>query len=286
MADYWLNHNLGGNGGGGSPEGTAVKSTGESAGEVLMTNGEGGAVWTPDMTDTEIDLLFLEKGQIIKMTLDGTERQYRILKNVSGSVFEVLGMFDSSSTMIYNDGETDTFSDGTTGRKYAEQTLDTYLNTTWYNTLSATAKEAIVDKNIIQDMWYNANTGDPDYIGKYISGTQYTMSLKGGATLTVGQRHIYALSVQEVLDYLEVTPSMTASTTTLLGSLLNMLFWNSSSAMSVSDAIWLRSASASNSQYSYFISGYTGQFNYDKNQQHYARPAFQIDLSKISYTEV
>lgn len=226
------------------------------------------------------------KGDLITMNLDGTDRQYRVLKNTDGTVYEVLGMFDSSSTVAFNDGTTDTFADGTVGRKYADGTLDTYLNTTWYGTLSSTAKNAIVDKNVIQDMWYNSNEGNPDYIGKLLSDTTYTMSLKSSATLTVGQRHIYALSVQDVLDYLEVTPSMTAATTTLLGASFNMLLWNTSSAQSTSAAIWLRSAHAAGSQYACMASGYTGHFNYDSNKSHYARPAFQIDLSKIPYTKV
>ena len=60
--------------GGGSPEGSAIKSTGEAAGKVLMTDGADGAVWAPDMTDADIDVMFIEKGSILTMNLDGTDR--------------------------------------------------------------------------------------------------------------------------------------------------------------------------------------------------------------------
>ena len=286
MADYWLNHNLGGNGGGGSPEGTAVKSTGESAGEVLMTNGEGGAVWTPDMTDTEIELLFLEKGTVISMNLDGTDRNYRVIKKVSGSVVEVLTQFDpfGDTTTKYNETSTEeTFSDGSVGQKYAGSTVDTAINTTWYNTLSSTAKAAIVDKNIVQDMWYtNSSSGDPDY-----RTASKTTSKKATATLAVGNRHIYLLSVQDMIDYLEVTPEMTAENTTWTQDSFRTMFgYDSSSAYQY----WVSSARATSSTpnvtgiYIAMNACYPDYINVTSFCR--VRPAFQIDLSKISYTEV
>ena len=265
-------------GGGGSPEGSAIKSTGEAAGEVLMTDGAGGAVWTPDMTDTEIDLLFIEKGAILKMNLDGTERSYRVLKNVSGSVFEVLGMFAAANYVYYNQTSTTaTFADGSTGQKYAGGSLDNFF-TGWFNTLTSDAKAAIVDKNIVQDMWWGSNNGDPDYWGSYGGTSVYQVSLKAGATLAIGDRHVYALSIQDIIDYLEVTPQMTFQNTTLNDTNLKAFLGD------VNATCWLRSANANFSGKACLVQS-SQQLSYDDaTDDKKAYPAFQIDLSKIEFS--
>ena len=89
-----------------------------------------------------------KKGSIIKMNLDGTERQYRVL-NVNGNVCKVMGMWDDL-TSAYNSTSTTATFGSTTAQKYEGSTLDTYLNTTWYNTLSNTVKAAIVPENVVQ----------------------------------------------------------------------------------------------------------------------------------------
>lgn len=81
----------------------------------------------------------LDKGTLITINLDGTDRQYRILKNVGSGVHEVLSMEDLDKSTYFNNNNENTYSGGE---------LDTYLNTTWYNTLSDKAKTAIVPKNI------------------------------------------------------------------------------------------------------------------------------------------
>lgn len=83
------------------------------------------------------------KGDIITMNLDGTDRQYRVLKIVDGTTVEVLGMWDDINNCPFG-----------VNTRYSNSALDTRLNTTWYNALSATAKAAIVPKNIAQDYWY------------------------------------------------------------------------------------------------------------------------------------
>ena len=88
------------------------------------------------------------KGSLVKMNLDGTERQYRVL-SVNGNVCKVLGMWDDL-TSVYNSTSTTTTFGSTTAQKYEGSTLDTYLNTTWYNTLSTEAKNAIVPENVVQ----------------------------------------------------------------------------------------------------------------------------------------
>ena len=268
---------------GGSSKASEIDTESATAGQLLGTDGSGNTEWESPMTDEDVDMLFIEKGTILKMNLDGTERQYRVLKKVRGSVVEVLTQFDpfGDTNKRYNEtSTTDTFADGSIGQKYAGSNLDTSLNTTWYNTLSSTAKEAIVDKNIIQDMWYgNSASGDPDYY----CGT-YHVSLKGGATLAVGNRHVYCISVQDVIDYLEVTPQMTSSDTTWTEESIREMFGHSSST---SLYYWFSSASASAATGALTCKMNSAKVEHNNyNTGCRVRPAFCIDLSKITYTEV
>jgi len=235
------------------------------------------------MTEDEIAMMFIEKGSILTMNLDGTDRQYRVLKKVGGTVVEVLTQFDpfGSTAIKYNTTSTTAiFSDGSEGQKYENSDLDTAVNVTWYNTLTSTAKEAIVDKNIIQDMWYtNDASGNPDY-----RTVSRITSKKDGATLTVGSRHIYAPSIQDFIDYLEVTPEMTTSNTTWTADSLRAAFGYSESS---AYQYWFSSAHASAVISSIYIgmnTCYPDDANATANMR--VRPAFQIDLSKIQYTEV
>lgn len=93
----------------------------------------------------------------------------------------------------------------TNDNTYADNTLDNYLNVTWYNTLSTAMKNAIVDKTFTQDSWYENSSGSPVYTGRYGSkkpgSTNYTLSLANSAYRSAITRHVYALSIQDVLDY-------------------------------------------------------------------------------------
>ena len=88
------------------------------------------------------------KGDLITMNLDGTSRLYRVL-SVNGNVCKVLGMWDNF-TSKYNETSKTTNFNGITAQKYEGSALDMYLNTTWYNTLSSEAKNAIVPENVVQ----------------------------------------------------------------------------------------------------------------------------------------
>ena len=211
------------------------------------------------------------------MNLDGTERQYRILKNVSGSVFEVLGMSDLTTSKF-----------STSDQTYESGALDTYLNSTWYETLSSTAKTAIVDKTFRQDSWYRSTSttqGTPKYKG--VSSTvNYEISLGSTSFGNEITRHIYAIGIQDVVDYLEVTPEMTSSDTTLSYTNVLLLFWNATSVQS-GKFIWTRAADADNVNNAVGINGDNGSIvTNGASYSRVVRPAFQIDLSKISYTEV
>lgn len=216
------------------------------------------------------------KGALITLNIDGTNRTYRVLK-INDTVAEVMAMFEVNTSIMFNSSGSNTYAGGT---------LDNYLNSTWYGTLTATAKSAIVDKSFRQDSWYFGSSGNPDYSGYYGTSnpgtSSYTVSLGSktyGSSIT---RHVYALSAQDVIDYVTDT-SITD------GKLQNYniwkMFYNKTSQPSPYYYHWLRSAGADYSSSAFTVRGnygYLGGFNVARSIA--CRPAFQIDLSKIAFT--
>ena len=218
------------------------------------------------------------KGDII--TMDG--KDYRVLK-IDKTVAEVLAMYDTSTLKF------DTNS--SVNNTYEGKNIDTYCNNTYYNALSTSMKSAIVDKTFTQDSWKYDSSSVPTqehYTGKYSShgsGTYYLILVNAakGASIT---RHCYCLSVQDVLDYLDVTTSMAASDTTLTDMNVWMMFWNVNK-LDENKHIYLRSASTSNYFFVFNANGFFGRIDESgaaaANDVH---PAFQIDLSKVEFTKV
>lgn len=215
------------------------------------------------------------KGDII--TLDS--KQYRVLK-IEGTIAEVLCMYDANSSIK--------FDSASSGRNntYAGKNIDTYCNSTFYNGLSAAMKSAIVDKTFTQDSWARAQSvpTESHYIGTSGPITYYLTLVNAayGSSIT---RHCYCLSVQDVLDYLEATTSMGTSDTTLTDTNVWTMFWNQSTSSS-STYPWLRSANASQSNFAFGVSGNYGNLGLSGVEgANAARPAFQIDLSKIAWSK-
>ena len=217
------------------------------------------------------------KGDLITMNLDGTDRLYRVLKIVDGTTVEVLGMWNLGVTRQFH----------SSSNNYARSLLRTYLNTTWYGTLSDTAKAAIVPKTIVQDSWDFGTTGSPQYSGTYgtsVPGSNsYTISLVNANFATVGTDYVYALSVQEVLDYLSDSSVLVDTSAMLRNQNLWAMFWNQAS--SASEYLWLRSARSGNATFAIHVRGDNGDlFSSKVNISRAFHPAFQIDLSKIDFT--
>lgn len=217
------------------------------------------------------------KGDLITMNLDGTDRLYRVLKIVDGTTAEVLGMWNLGVTRQFH----------SSSNNYARSLLRTYLNTTWYGTLSDTAKAAIVPKTIVQDSWDFGTTGSPQYsgtCGTSVPGSNsYTISLVNANFATVGTDYVYALSVQEVLDYLSDSSVLVDTSAMLRNQNLWAMFWNQAS--SASEYLWLRSARSGGATLAVHVRGDNGGlFSSKVNISRAFHPAFQIDLSKIDFT--
>ena len=222
----------------------------------------------------------IPKGSLVKMNLDGTERQYRVL-SVNGNVCKVLGMWDDF-TSKYNKKSTTTNFNGTTAQKYEGSTLDTYLNTTWYNTLSTEAKNAIVPENVVQycyKYYDKPNTPNtPTYTYQYQynwSNSDYENADNVG-NVTVGERNVFALDLKDIFDYFEKV--------CITSDELMTMFWNSTPRSKI---LWLRSSFAGNSGSAWIVAGGAGNLTEDNVvYSEVVRPALNLDMSKIQYTLV
>ena len=229
------------------------------------------------------------KGSLVKMNLDGTERQYRVIK-CNGNVAQVMAMYDDL-TSIYNSTSITTTMGNLSVQKYEGSTLDTYLNTTWYNTLTDTAKAAIVPENVVCDAWYGNNTGDPDYTGTYgssVPGTNnYTISKYAGGTLNIGNRNVFALGVQDVIDYLNDSNVQVDTTAILRNVNIWKMFWNDEVSHS-GKYLWLRSSTAADSDRAWYVDGDIGYLDLGNfvNFSFVVRPALNLNLNQIEFTIV
>lgn len=224
---------------------------------------------------------FAAKGDII--TIEG--KQYRVL-NTNGAVAEVLAMYDASTSQVFNaTSKTVAFSGGITGQQYQGSDLDTYLNTTFFATLSATMQAAIVPKAITQDMWgygSSAPSSGTYYHQTFDSNNRYYYDNASGVSYgiaEVGSRNVYALSIHEVIDYLGVSANGDFANTDIW-----QMFWNDNSRQS--GYLWLRSTFVSDSSFVFAVEGVTGIFNINVcREKCRVRPAFKIDLSKIAWSK-
>lgn len=212
------------------------------------------------------------KGDLITLNLDGSNRQYRVLKIVDGTTVEVLTMWNVGTSVVFNSDNIGT---------YSGSTLDTYLNTTWYNTLSSEAKNAITPKNINQYQYgYGSSTYNESTHPSYADYSAKTLKAN------VGERNVYVLDIEDIEMYFggtggsvdNKTPS-TFSTADLL-----LMYWNRRS--SISEMPWLRSAFANDAAYAWSVSGINGGHIVlvSPKTAYPVHAAFQIDLSKIPFT--
>lgn len=222
------------------------------------------------------------KGSIVKMNLDGTERQYRVL-SVNENVCKVMGMWDDFTSKYNETTSTTTKFGSTIAQKYGGSTLDTYLNTTWYNTLSSEVKNAIVPENVVQYCYkyYNEpNTPNtPTYTYQYQnnwSGSDYNNADNIG-NVTVGERNIFALDLKDIFDYV--------GKVCITSDELMTMFWNSTTK--ISKYLWLRSSLADLSNSAWRVIGDFGRLDYTAvTNSRVVRPALNLDMSKIQYTLV
>lgn len=218
------------------------------------------------------------------MDLDGNgNKTYRML-SINGTIVKVLGMSDISTSQAYNTtSKTGTFINGTTGQLYAGSDLDTYLNTTWYNTLTAVAKAAIVPESRTQYIYQYYDIPNTPNTPTYTYQYQYSWSgsYYGNANLTdsisIGDRNVFALDLKDIFDYF--------GKVCITSNELMELWTNQTSAV-IGKYWWLSSAYVDASDFAWYVDGDNGELEYiDVTNACAVRPAFNIDLSKIPFTK-
>lgn len=234
--------------------------------------------WTPPKPPPQPGKMPV-KGDLISLD----EKQYRVLK-INDTIAEVVAMYNSTDSQAFGSNNT-----------YKGNALDTYCNETFYGTLSAAMKTAIVEKTFTQDEWtQTSDAGILIYNGTYVGFTSqstvnYILGLSNAAYDTAISRKCYALSIQDVIDYLEVTTAMTSANTTLTNTNIWQMFWKQSTSPGSGTAynILFRSAYKNLSTQVFRAFGRDGAI-LDGSATNAAsvRPAFQIDLSKIDFKEV
>lgn len=238
------------------------------------------------------------KGDLISMDLDGNgDKQYRVL-NINGNNAECLAMYTANADQSFNKTSKTTAMGSLTVQQYSGSDLDTYLNTTWYNTLSNVAKTAIVSKFITQDAWLTAPNSDTTSYSPIYTGTKgesvpgettYSIGKYTNAELAVGNRNVYALGVQDIIDYLSDESFRVDKTAILRNVNIWKMFYNieTQPVAGYRTFPWLRSADARNNSNALFLQDVNGGIqSLGRSNPKGAIPAFTIDLSKIPFTRV
>ena len=222
------------------------------------------------------------KGDLINLDLDGQGvKQYRVL-SMNGKVAKVMAMYDTL-TNVYNSTSTTTTFGSATAQKYANSKLDTYLNTTWYNTLKDNVKAAIVPENVVQYCYQYYNKPNTPNTPTYTYQYQYNWSdsdyenANDVGNVTVGNRNVFALDLKDIFDYFDKV--------CITSNELMTLFWNSTAK--VSKYLWLRSSDADRSYYAWRVRGDGGLLvRNDVDYSDVVRPALNLNLNKIEFSIV
>ena len=222
----------------------------------LVSDGDSGSTGnTLDISNIDIAGVkgdFSSKGNLV--TINGT--QYRVL-TINGTQVKVMSMASVGDSAFNSSNVTTSFG-SYTGQKYENSKLDQSM-TNYYNSLPEAIKTAIVPQTIKQSMYSHDNP------------TRLTHKI---AEIEVGQRYIYALDVDDVIEYLGNDYSS--------GSpyVVNKMFFDTTSL--VSRYVWLRSASPDHSYSAFFVygnSGFLGGDYYSNLSE--VRPTFVLDLSLL-----
>lgn len=163
----------------------------------------------------------------------------------------------------------------TTDHTYGGNTLDNYLNITFYNSLPDAMKQAIVDSNITQYSYFGYGGFTPDHVSQADYSTK--LVLESGLT-----RKVYALDEEDIEKYFGGTDTVAG---TFSEADLWELFWNSRSEPEGANEVWFRSADRDRPYLALVLHGHHGEITSEwATGTLAARPAFKIDLSKIKWT--
>lgn len=213
-------------------------------------------------------------GDLITMNLDGSDKQYRVIQQ-NGTVAKVITMHDVNAGMEFTNTE---------ANDYFSSYVQGFLENYYYTNLSDTAKTALIYNSIKQEKWSYDDSGNPSYVGfgglSASDGYEYYYSRR--ETSSYGSQHVFAPSIQDIIDYFSIVLQTDNPRITNLN--LWVMLWNQYSNPG-NVGFWLRDGVFDYPTQAFCISGLYGQISYDSITKTYpVRACFQIDLSKIDFT--
>lgn len=201
---------------------------------------------------------FPSKGDLIE--IEG--KQYRVL-NMDGSVATLFTMYDPITWQDYGVSNDYVYS-------VVARILLNYFNPYLSNAMQA----AIIESKIAQyEYTYNTSSYNATTHASYANYSTRTEK----QPITVDT---YVLGVEDIEEYFGGRFST---------SDIKMLFWNTTNVPTDKSSIWLNSAEKDTTNYVWYVNGrygYIGQTQTREGNLAWIRPAFKINLSKISYTIV
>lgn len=223
------------------------------------------------------------KGDIINIDIlgDGTPIKFRVL-SISNTTAMLWAYGIAKRGAAANSTTADSrvqFDNGESYQPYAGSLMDIDLNETWYNTLSSTAKAAIVPHTKIQAAYAMAASGED-----YTVTTANRNKLRRVSQVTVGTRNVSSLSIDDILDYFNLSKASNAAQTISNNDIRSLM---ANSTEYINQQWWLFDARTDTNNKNVWLYNQQQPQFYTVNstdQWYWRNPKSQIDLSKIAFT--
>lgn len=220
------------------------------------TDGETGGGSSIDLTNINSNGVvgdFSTKGNLVSIN----NTQYRVL-SVEGTQAKVLSMGDGQVS-FYGGLYINNYN-------YADSELDKNM-TKYYDSLPNSIQNAIVSQNISQGRYsYSSVSSENDVL--HIGNNYYV----NNETVSVGDRKVFALDVQDIIDYLGTETSREE---------LSMMFYNTTSTSMNGGNSWLRSVNSADTNRPLRVNNIFSITDWSSDSGFQLRPAFVIDLSLL-----
>lgn len=203
------------------------------------------------------------KGLVVEMNLDGTWKKYKLLKNIQNDEWLVTALFACDTVSVLQNNWNGT-------PRPQKDALET-----WYSSLNSTAISAIKQQTAIQYASVLSNTHDRPY--KFTNANNSSYSITLGTTGNSYTLYVRPLLLEEVFEYLGITPN---NTTPYTSNDIKPIFEENSTPL-VSNVCLFEMVL----MYTYAFE-ITGNFDIDITKSSTTLnivPSFIIDLSQISY---
>jgi len=189
-----------------------------------FTPGQGGGEQTP----VKGGYVLIDGHKYLVLDANEDLTQVKLMfADLNGSKYwDVAGSPSSDEKVTFH-----TESEDVLGLKYAGSNLDTYCNETFLATLPQEVQDAIIEQNVVQDM-YSFAMGDAEEGDTFATsadgwGGSYRNNKVNTESVTVGSRKIRSLMMSDIINYLGSRTTNTALNSMIFGfgQSLNVYAW-------------------------------------------------------------